>query len=99
MTAVEEAQEILDRIDRDLLDSGEFRTLYISQDKEKSIGSIRGADGQPVIGPHPESASMLEGRQVYFDLIVNAPRILRELVDLAENRAKSVESLKNEANF
>lgn len=94
---LEEAMDILRNVDGDLLDDGRLKVTRIKQeDNGFLIANVRGANGYPVVAPHPEAQSMLVARPVYFDLLADGPRIIRALVDLVENRQNQPKSSKND---
>lgn len=90
------AKSLLDGIGEDLQDDGTLKVVTVTVDHiGNQIAGVRGANGYPVIVPHPESQSLLYGKPAYFDLLANGPKIIADLVDLVENGAKSA---RNEAN-
>lgn len=94
-----EADNILRGTDDDLLDNGELKITIVSENEftGEKLATIRGASGLPVIYPHPEAQTILVSKQPYFDLLVKGPRIIRALVDIAENRENQAKSAKNPA--
>jgi hypothetical protein len=77
-------ESIVEQAER-LLDSVEDTTPWVGNYITDDIVSIRQADGFPAVAPHPESMSMLTGDPDALELIVNAPRIIRGLLDLIKN--------------
>lgn len=90
------AKSLLDGIGEDLQDDGTLKMVTVTVDHlGNQISGVRTVAGYPALAPHPESQSLLYGKPVYFDLLVNGPKIIADLVDLVENGAKSA---RNEAN-
>jgi hypothetical protein len=90
-----EADAIVRGTDEDLLDNGELRVIEISEGINGKVATVRSVNGQSVVYPHPESATILVGKPVYFDLLAKGPRIIRELVDLVESSEITPKSAKN----
>lgn len=89
-TSLAEAKTLLDELEEDLGDDGRLKFIHVNtEDSGLVIGGVRTVAGFPAIAPHPESQTLLYARQPYFDLMVNGPRIIADLVDLAENGAKT----------
>jgi len=83
---LDEAYDIIRGTDEFLLDDGELKLIEVSENLEgETIATIRGVSGFPPLFPHPESATILVGKKVWFDLLVKGPRIIRELYDLVQN--------------
>lgn len=76
--ATDRAEALLERIE----DGLPFKVNTVTApDVEPVLGTIRDAQGGPVFMPHPESLSILQGRRDAFDFIVEAPVVIRELLD------------------
>lgn len=91
-----EADAIVRGADDDLLEDGNLKIIKVSYlPSGELVATVRGENGYPIIYPHPESASILVAKEVYFNLLVNGPRIIRALVDIAENRGIESKTAKN----
>jgi hypothetical protein len=89
-SVLDEVQEILEGVDPDLFETGELRVTVLTKDYNGlMLGKVTNEAGYVVVGPHPESASILMAREVYFDLLTKGPRLLRELAKMVENEGKS----------
>lgn len=78
---IEQAQELLDGIEESL----PFKVNEVTNpDAEEVLATIRGADGYPVIKPHPESMSILVAPRGVFEFIEKAPKTIQGLLDLIE---------------
>ena len=64
------------------------RVDYITNKDEqyRAIAVVRRSDGFLFIGPHPESESALYGDRAVLDFIGEAPGIIRELLDLLDEK-------------
>lgn len=58
--------------------------VTMPSEQDAVIATIRGADRLPVLAPHPEAMSLLVGKRDIFDFIVDAPKVIRELLDELE---------------
>lgn len=80
--AIEEARAALESIDS----LAPFRYNEATDGRVDAVlASIRQADGRPLILPHPEAMTMLAAERRVFEFIVNAPTIIRNLLETVEN--------------
>lgn len=61
-----------------------FNQVSPPDNQTEVIGTIRDANGKPLVRPHEESMSMFVGTRDEIDFFINAPQILANLVDMVE---------------
>lgn len=71
-----EIQEMLDA-----LPSKNFRFDTVREDALTYTGALRTAEGQNLVEPSPESASMVLGLRPVIDFLVASPEIVQQLLD------------------
>lgn len=93
--AVERAQEALDSVGD--LTPWKFNEVTDGQIETEVLGSFRNKEGRPFLMPHPESQSIVVADRRVFDFVVNAPTIIKELLELVDNQDKTESKSKNKA--
>lgn len=76
----------------DLLDglpSDKFRFDKMDEDALTYTGALRTEEGQNVVEPSPESASMIIALKGSIDFLVAAPQIVRQLLQPAMSMGKA----------
>lgn len=77
----EEIEDLLDGLPAD-----KFRFDKMDEDALTYTGAIRTEEGQNIVEPSPESASMIIALKGSIDFLVASPQIVRQLLD--ESSAK-----------
>lgn len=86
--ALQEAKDLLAKVEGRY----PFRFNQVSPpDNAEVIGTIRDADGKPMVRPHEESMSMFVGTRDEIDFFVNSAEVLANLVAEVEKKASKAE--------
>jgi hypothetical protein len=86
----------LDEI-KDMLDAlpmAKFRFDLVKEDTLTKTGALRTDEGQNVIEPSPESASMVIGLRASIDFLTAAPEIIKQLLDTMEHNEQVASMIK-----
>lgn len=75
MYTLEEIEDMLDALPMD-----EFRFDKVGEDTLTYVGAIRTTEGQNIIEPSTESASMIIGLKPSIDFLTASPQIVRQLL-------------------
>lgn len=83
--SIEEIEDLLDGLPGD-----KFRFDKMDEDALTYTGALRTQEGQNVVEPSPESASMIIALRGTIDFLVAAPQIVKQLLEtLAHNEAQA----------
>jgi hypothetical protein len=72
----EEIEDLLDG-----LPAQEFRFDKVQEDALTYVGALRTMEGQNVVEPSPESASMIIGLKGTINFLTAAPQVIKQLLD------------------